>query len=500
MKIAEKGIEKMRDLVFISYATEKVDYRMSDWQVADMIYSALKSEGINCWVAHRDIAPGLNWPDEISKAISQSMMMVLVVSSNTQKSSYVSMEVTQAINENLNIIPFFIEKVSLRGGLKLFLSNSQWINAYPQPQKKHLDQLVESILSFQEKTQVKPPILDDKKQPKMVKEIIEKTEKKQKKSLPHKPILIIASIIIIFIASFILIIGFLNSNKTTKVVKIPRDQQTAQVQIEKLKKHASENNLVLETKLNQKGFWEVTYKEYDITMIYIPPGKFNMGSNDGNDDEKPLHEVDLDGYWICKYEVTFDQYDQYCEENTKKKPGDEEWGRGKHPVINVSWYDAEDYCKWLSKRIGLPFKLPTEAQWEKAAHGIDSLKYPWGNNEPHYNGNWYANYTPDTWNKRGEDGFENTAPVGSYPHGASPYGLLDMAGNVYEWCKDRYGFDYYKKSPSKNPQGPDSGTYFVIRGGGWTYNARALSCVNRCADVPFDHYIFVGFRLCQDIK
>ena len=245
----------------------------------------------------------------------------------------------------------------------------------------------------------------------------------------------------------------------------------------------------------------MTYKDYDMTMTYIPPGKFYMGSNDGSDSAKPPHEVDLDGYWICKYEVTFDQYDQYCEDTKREKPDDEGWGRGKHPVINVSWFDAEAYCKWLSQKTGLPFKLPTEAQWEKAARGSDRRKYSWGNHEFYYNGNWYANYAAhDTWKKRGEDGFEHTAPVGTYPQGASPYGLLDMAGNVYEWCNDYYDPNYYKNSPPKNPPGPDSGTLCVIRGGGWSYNATALRCFSRSADFPSGHYIFVGFRPCQDIK
>ena len=237
---------------------------------------------------------------------------------------------------------------------------------------------------------------------------------------------------------------------------------------------------------NKNGYWEAYYPN-GIVMVYIPPGKFTMGSNDGQDNEKPPHEVYLDGYWMGKYEVTFDQYDQYCKETKTKSPDDEGWGREKRPVISVSWHDAIAYCDWLSHKTGLSFKLPTEAQWEKAARGSDSRKYPWGSREPEKKIANFGLY------------ISQTTPVGSYPDGASPYGLLDMAGNVLEWCNDWYSSDYYKNSPPKNPPGPDSGTHHVIRGSGWSYTAGSLRCANRGYDGPSDHDFRLGIRLCQDI-
>jgi formylglycine-generating enzyme required for sulfatase activity len=248
--------------------------------------------------------------------------------------------------------------------------------------------------------------------------------------------------------------------------------------------------------INEKGYWEANYGD-GIIMVYIPEGGFTMGSAKGESDEKPEHEVYLDGYWMGKYEVTFAQYDKYCEDAKKDKPDDEGWGRVKRPVINVSWEDANAYCKWLSDKKGLNFKLPTEAQWEKAARGTDVRKYPWGDHDPYYNGKWYANYAAhDSWEKRGEDGFEYTAPVGSYPQGASPYGLLDMAGNVWEWCYDWY--DIYSAEPQKNPKGPESGTLRVVRGGSWDHDAVYLRCAYRYLDGPSYRYDYLGFRLCQD--
>ncbi|MCU0290289.1 MAG: SUMF1/EgtB/PvdO family nonheme iron enzyme, partial [Acidobacteria bacterium] len=129
---------------------------------------------------------------------------------------------------------------------------------------------------------------------------------------------------------------------------------------------------------NSSGSWEADHGD-GIVMIYIPEGEFTMGSNDKDNDEKPPHTVYLDGYWIGKYEVTFAQYDRYCEETGKQKPDDRGWGRGERPVIHVSWDEAAAYCKWLSQKTGLKFQLPTEAQWEKAARGSRGFKYPWGN-------------------------------------------------------------------------------------------------------------------------
>lgn len=251
--------------------------------------------------------------------------------------------------------------------------------------------------------------------------------------------------------------------------------------------------------INNKGFWEAEYKD-GIVLVYIPPGEFTMGSNDGEDDEKLSHKVTLDGYWMGKYEVTFEQYDKYCEEAGKTKPDDRGWGREKRPVINVSWTDANEYCKWFSQKIGLKFKLPTEAQWEKSARGINGYKYPWGDHGPYYNGKWYANHAAnDSWDKRGDDGFEYTAPVGSFSLGESPYGLMDMAGNVWEWCNDWYAGDYYKKSLEKNPKGPESGTYHVVRGGSWLGDARLLRCASRDFDRPSYRSYLRGFRLSQEI-
>ncbi|UCE42318.1 MAG: formylglycine-generating enzyme family protein [Candidatus Aminicenantes bacterium] len=238
---------------------------------------------------------------------------------------------------------------------------------------------------------------------------------------------------------------------------------------------------------NDRGFWEAEF-EYGIIMIYIPSGKFQMGLYTGNNIEKPLHSVYLDGYWIGKFEITFDQYDRFCEDRGIAKPEDEGWGRDRYPVINISWEDAMAYCRWLSKEIGYDFMLPTEAQWEKAAKGTDGRTYPWGESLPSDD---RANF-----NEGSANFVKHTTPVGSYPEGSSPYGVLDMAGNVYEWCLDWYSSANSSSYIKKNPRGPKRGTYRVLRGGSWYGSSHCLGTSFRISAKPDSRYFHIGFRVC----
>jgi formylglycine-generating enzyme required for sulfatase activity len=229
-----------------------------------------------------------------------------------------------------------------------------------------------------------------------------------------------------------------------------------------------------------------------IEWIDIPAGEFQMGDNfnEGASDERPVHTVYLDSYKIARYELTFDQYDKFCDDTGKNKPSDERWGRGTRPVINVSWDDAKAFCDWLSKKTGRDIHLPTEAQWEKAARGTDQRRYPWGNSSPNCS---TANYAGCC---------RQTKPVGSYSSGVSPYGVHDMAGNVYEWCSDWYSDTYYSSSPRNNPTGsaiPTVPGTRILRGGAWNSKALALRSTRRHYGHQFaSRYRNYGFRLAQD--
>jgi formylglycine-generating enzyme required for sulfatase activity len=219
-------------------------------------------------------------------------------------------------------------------------------------------------------------------------------------------------------------------------------------------------------------------------MVYVPAGKFWMGSDEYNN-ERPQHEVTLDAFWIDRTEVTNRQYqlcvadgacslpsksESYTRDSYYSNPGFDDY-----PVIYVDWNQAVTYCRWADKR------LPTEAEWEKAARGTDKRNYPWGEGVDCNR----ANYTVCK---------SDTTEVGSYPQGASPYGALDMAGNVWEWVADWYDSNYYANSPDRNPQGPESGKFRVVRGGSWYGDQGDIRAANRSTSGPSLVGGGLGFR------
>ena len=231
-------------------------------------------------------------------------------------------------------------------------------------------------------------------------------------------------------------------------------------------------------------------------MVFVPAGPLEMGS----EDESPVHTVMLDDYFIDQYEVTNALYAAFLNEQGNRSEGGSTWlnasssavrihesggswqadsGYGDHPVVVVSWYGAQGYCVWRGDR------LLTEAEWEKAARGDDGRTYPWGETPPDIS----------LLNFDGNEG--GTVPVGSYPDGASPYGALDMAGNVWEWVADWYDVDFYLNSPDTNPSGPEIGDLKVLRGGSWFNSSNFVRAANRFGDGPDYRLNNFGFRCAR---
>jgi len=229
-------------------------------------------------------------------------------------------------------------------------------------------------------------------------------------------------------------------------------------------------------------------------MVYVPAGTFLMGASVGDslaeNDEIPQRSVKLAGFWIDQTEVSIAQYTQcvadrdcrtpYSQGSFTRSPYFGAKAYADYPVVYVSWYDAQAYCVWAGRR------LPTEAEWEKAARGTDGLTYPWGEeldcNQANYSGCW-----------------GDTLSVLSYPSDASPYGALNMAGNVWEWVADIYNIGYYAVAPLDNPTGPESGAYRVIRGGSWNDEPSYLRTTSRYWYNPENARVSVGFRCALSV-
>lgn len=237
-------------------------------------------------------------------------------------------------------------------------------------------------------------------------------------------------------------------------------------------------------------------------MVFVPAGEFLMGAEEEDSqakkNERPARKVYLDAYYIYKYEVTYGQFKKFLADTGYKPKGN--WDRFDRPefldrpVMNVTYLDAEAYCKWAG------VSLPAEAQWEKAARGTDGRKYPWGNQwDPNKCNNSAMNdpsllaKTAHILDKRG------TLPTGSVAGDESPYGVMDMAGNINEWCADWYKSGYYKNSPPKNPKGPEKGKERSTRGGSWSLppdRCRASARWSGSVESELDDY---GFRCVKNI-
>jgi len=258
-------------------------------------------------------------------------------------------------------------------------------------------------------------------------------------------------------------------------------------------------------------------------FVYVPAGPFRMGDNfnEGMSRERPVHTVDVSAFYIGKYEVTNGQFRKFRDD-----PGYEDpkfWPDGRpvprdqvsywrdprnhgggtpnsddYPAMGINWDTAVAYCRWVSAKTGKKYRLPTEAEWEKAARGTDGRRYPWGNTIDHT----YSNYV-------GSQEFDTSMPVGTFngqQHGklqthdaASPYGAYDMAGNLMEWCQDWYSRDYYSVSPKKDPKGPDAGSYRVVRGGAFFFEPNELRSAARSAAWPsVQSHRMLGFRAARE--
>lgn len=226
-----------------------------------------------------------------------------------------------------------------------------------------------------------------------------------------------------------------------------------------------------------------------LEMVFIPGGSFQMGSPNSesvrDDDEGPVHRVELDGFWIGKYEVTQAQYRVIMGTNPSHLKGDN------RPVERVSWDDAMEFCRKLSQKTGKRFTLPTEAQWEYACRAGTTGPFAFGNCLSTSDANYKGNY-PLSGCSKGRY-LKSTWDVGSGR--ANAWGLYDMHGNVWELCLDWYGEDYYSESPRRNPVGPGSGSYRVCRGGGWNLYARGCRSAYRVWSAPSFTSGNLGFRL-----
>jgi formylglycine-generating enzyme len=240
-----------------------------------------------------------------------------------------------------------------------------------------------------------------------------------------------------------------------------------------------------------------------MEFVWIPSGCFMMGtdSSEADSNEKPVHEVCVDGFWMAKHEVTNKQYRKYKSDHNSKDYKGVSLNKDEQPAVYVSWNDAKAFAKWLSRKSGKKFSLPTEAQWEYAARAGTKTERFWGDDPD--DACKYANVRDQTIKNKWDwsnihncnDGYALTAPVGSFK--PNNFGLYDMLGNVWEWCEDVYDGKAYKKHERNDPLITSGGVGRVLRGGSWIHDGRGCRSAYRIWGHPADRYRTLGFRLAQ---
>jgi formylglycine-generating enzyme len=223
-------------------------------------------------------------------------------------------------------------------------------------------------------------------------------------------------------------------------------------------------------------------------LALIPAGWFLMGSKQGQENEQPVHRVWVDDFYLATCQVTNFEYGLFLGGTGNTAPpfwNDPNFNHPEQPVVAVSWFEALRYCEWLSSLTGRNYRLPTEAEWERACRGdVDGKLYPWGDapsqSRPHYDKLWIT----------GPEPVRRSQP--------NQFGLYEMCENVHEWCSDWFAADYYANSPARNPQGPETGIRRSSRGGSWRHHVKISRCSARSSIPPEFQYADYGFRLACD--
>ena len=514
--------------VFISYSTK-------DKPAADAVCTALEKSSIPCWIAPRDIPPGVEWVEAIVDAQDNSKAFIVILSRHSNVSIQVENEVAGASGARIPILPIFIEEIELSKPLKYYLRRWHWLDASVPPLEQHLPGLVETVQKLlarkpeelpeqsaetrlpeqpappttsQPEIESVPapaaqPLLPSRKRsargwsmPGVVKRAVVLIRlpirwRSARMWIGGGVLLILLVILgVVFGGKWLFPAAAVSPEATpglpTATTSLPALVKTTPTNPSPSASTAVPMVTAIQSPACSAAGQTWTSPVDGMQMVCVPPGEFTMGLKKADPKEYLVHSVDLDAYWIDRTEVTNDMYAQcvaaggctqpYGSSSTTRPSyyGNELYAN--YPVIRVTWFKAAAYCQWAGKR------LPSEAEWEKAARGTDERIYPWGEGIDCTRGNYDKCTSGDT------------TVVGSYPAGASPYGAMDMAGNVSEWVNDWYGEGYYSQSPAKNPTGPTSGTDRVNRGGSWSDSEGQVSSVFRLRHIPGSYTTQVGFR------
>ena len=504
-----------------------MSYSRRDNIVMRRIVSFLRSQGIKVWVDNEKLIPGTPiWEEEIENAIKNAPAVIVVLSPDSKGSEWVRREISLADQYRKRVFPVLVSGDE-EASITLRLINRQFVDIRGN-EKAGLSSLETALSEYLQELSAQEEKAKSETAEKAGREIKEEIEKEK---VGHEAALKTAQIFLPklktpALISFALFIGYLLWQGSASLMSVTTDptgteaplatvEQTIPTQVAidaTFTTIPAKETLIATPTLVEIGSTMIGAD--GATLVYVPEGEFSMGSDaddalaecqkfradcqrDSFIDEEPLHSVYLDSFWIDQTEVTNAMYEKCVAIGKCDLPGNTNYfsnpSYANHPVVYVNWNQASAYCNFAGRR------LPTEAEWEKAASWEDENQtkrlYPWGNSIDCSYGNFYDN-------PNNKSCMDDTTTVKSYEGGKSSYGAYDMAGNVWEWVNDWYGETYYQVSPSQNPLGPDSGTLRALRGGSWFnffYNVRTTVRHGLTPDHTYDNDHDVGFRCASSI-
>jgi serine/threonine-protein kinase len=461
--------EKQRR-AFISYSRVNKEF-------ATKLAKGLRSAGFAVWFDLMDIPTGSRWDDEVERALHECPIFLIILTPAAIASENVKDEIGYAIDHNKRILPLLLEPCNVPLRLRRF----QYVDFTAKSFEEGFESAQELLRGYIE--DASQPIVAEKtapveapiqSQPEPAKTKVEPISAgtAQKKPASTSLVIGIVAVVVLVIAGIgfsALSKGGSNNTPATEAPVVENPVTEAPVETPTVKYDIGSTMLGNDS----------------MSLVYVPAGEFKMGSDFGEINETPVHAVNLDAFWIDKTEVTNKMYAVCVNEGACVAPTNtgsqtqpsyyDDALYDNYPVVYVTWDNAAAYCAWAGRR------LPTEAEWEKAARSMDERVYPWGNRIEEK----LANY-----GKKVGD----TTEVGKYPGGASIYGALDLTGNVAEWVSDWFGETYYESSPSANPTGPDTGDVRVLRGGSWNNSDYSARSAFRGTDDPTNALNSIGFR------
>ncbi len=459
---------------FISYSRVNSDF-------AVRLAKDLRSTGYEIWLDQLDIPTGSRWDDEIEKALENSPIFLIILSTQSIQSQNVKDEIGYAIDAGKHILPVVIEDCKVPFRLRRF----QYVDFTKKPYQESLAEIKDLLTNTKKLENVVGNEEDEVQHKAAAPRLQVESAAGEKKpaqdgsptmdKLHRKPVLPMISIVavlVVVVASFLgLGSYYFGKNTPTPGVVVTDTSLPVTMTATETATEAPASN--------------------GAEMILIPKGKFTMGNGNDDENEQPVHVVDLSAFYIDKYEVNNLSYKECVVSGNCEPPVNSSSNSqttyydnplyDTYPVIYVDWEMAKNFCEWRGAR------LPTEAEWEKSARGTDGRMYPWTGD---------VSCASANYKECGKD----VVAVGSYENGTSPYGVYDMAGNVWEWVADLYQSDYYATLGDGvlDPMGPTIGNTRVLRGGSWFNSAKSIRVTIRNDSDPLKTYNYVGFRCARN--